>query len=425
MPAYRNITINLVSQFDILNIPEYAFPATLEDPFSAPPAVADKALVSCYVPIYPLSQFWFSYSISAPHPPKALYYFKLFINGTCVVSWGCGEENEFKGKTMYGFYDAGERWKGQPEVDVRAFTFASDNSTQHPLNDTLGQAMEVRVYRSRGRKRIRPDLENFKAVIARSGNHGQMTLTKAAKGQSQNMKGGISMLNAGLLPDDQARRYYKYSLLDPLDQPFARFRWYYRTWTQLEALGVTKPLRSPPSKDADAHRAGSAGEKFPKLEPGSRSPPSSRKNTSGPDASPGSLSDISPLTLRGLSLPAIPLIDLPAPISPPGSPLQRAKSPTFTSSSSITSTQSRFAQLIRRSSRSPSPPKVDDSVRPPSPIRIRRTASMAALMGAVQNAMRRHGRSSEEPRAVVEEGLGQRDEEAQGKKDVKNEGDHN
>lgn len=40
----------------------------------------------------------------------------------------------------------------------------------------------------------------------------------------------LSMLNAGMLQDDQARRYYKYSLLDPLDQPFATFRWYYRTW---------------------------------------------------------------------------------------------------------------------------------------------------------------------------------------------------
>ena len=38
------------------------------------------------------------------------------------------------------------------------------------------------------------------------------------------------MLNAGFLPDDHPQRYYTYSLLDPLDQPFATFRWYYRTW---------------------------------------------------------------------------------------------------------------------------------------------------------------------------------------------------
>lgn len=38
------------------------------------------------------------------------------------------------------------------------------------------------------------------------------------------------MLNAGALPDDHPQRYYIYSLLDTLDQPFATFRWYYRTW---------------------------------------------------------------------------------------------------------------------------------------------------------------------------------------------------
>ncbi|KAL8748312.1 MAG: hypothetical protein Q9184_007406 [Pyrenodesmia sp. 2 TL-2023] len=373
MPAYRNITINLVSQFDILNIPEYAIPAILEDPFSAPPALADKSLVSCYVPIYPLSQFWFSYSISAPHPPKALYYFKLFINGACVVSWGCGEENGFKGKTMYGLYDSGERWMEVPEVDVRAFSFASDASTQHPMNDTLSQAMEVRVYRSRGRKRIRLVLEDFKAVIARSGNQVQMTQPKVSKVQSQSTKGGIS----------------------------------------------------PPSKEADAQNPGSAYQKSLKIGPGYTSPPSSLESTTDQVASPGSLSDISPLNIRGLSLPAIPLIGIPAPISPPGSPLQRTKSPTFTTSSSATLSQSRFAQLIRRSSRSPSPPKVDGSVRPPSPVRIRRTASMAALMGAVQNAMRRHGKTFQQSSGVVEDGLSQRDVEAQDKKnDVKNCGDH-
>lgn len=249
MPAYRNITINLVSQFDILNIPEYAPPAPLDDPFSAPPALADKSLVSCYIPIYPLSQFWLSYSISAPHPPKALYYFKLFINGACVVSWGCGEENGFKGKTTYGLFDSGDRWMGEPAVDVRAFTFACGASTRYAMHGIPGQMMEVRVYRSRGRKRTRPELEDFKAIIARSGNQSQPPQLKSSKVQSKNLLGGIkyviffshrvcanqltfqpSLLNAGVLPDDHPRRFYAYSLLDPLDQPFATFRWYYRTW---------------------------------------------------------------------------------------------------------------------------------------------------------------------------------------------------
>lgn len=191
MPVYRNITINLVSQFDILNIPEYAPPAALDDPFSASPALVDNSLVSCYIPIYPLSQFWLSYSISAPHPPKALYYFKLFINDACVVSWGCGEENGFKGKTMYGLYDSGERWMGEPGIDARVFSFASEATTNRPMNNTLGQVMEVRVYRARGRKRTKPDLKNFQDVIARPRTQSQTLQPKSSRNQRRNIKGGI------------------------------------------------------------------------------------------------------------------------------------------------------------------------------------------------------------------------------------------
>lgn len=191
MPVYRNITINLVSQFDILNIPEYAPPVTPDDPFSRASALVDNSLVSCYVPTYPLSQFWFSYSISAPHPPKALYYFKLFINGASVVSWGCGERNGFKGSTMYGLFDSGDRWMSMPYVAARAFTFATDATTQQAMSNTLGQAMEIKVYRARGRKRVKPDLEDFRAVLARSGNQAPTLQSKSNKSQSKTIKGGI------------------------------------------------------------------------------------------------------------------------------------------------------------------------------------------------------------------------------------------
>ncbi|KAL8854846.1 MAG: hypothetical protein Q9221_000352 [Calogaya cf. arnoldii] len=191
MPVYRNITINLVSQFDILNIPEYGPPAAPDDPFSISPDSADKSLVTCYVPTYPLSQFWFSYSVSPPHPPRALYYFKLFINGASVVSWGCGESDGFKGRTMYGLYDSGYRWMGVPDVAARAFTFANDATTQQSMSNAHAQVMEIKVYRARGRKRIRPKLEGFSAVAARAGNQKPASQIKSSKGQSQNIKGGI------------------------------------------------------------------------------------------------------------------------------------------------------------------------------------------------------------------------------------------
>lgn len=102
MPTYRSLTISLISQFDILTIPEYAPPSIPPDPFtdsSNIPTLVDPstAIVSIYIPTYPCSQFWLSYSIAPPWPPGLLYYFKLFVNGTCLVSWGCGEEDGYKG----------------------------------------------------------------------------------------------------------------------------------------------------------------------------------------------------------------------------------------------------------------------------------------------------------------------------------------
>ncbi|CAO1599843.1 hypothetical protein XANCAGTX0491_003554 [Xanthoria calcicola] len=397
MPVYRNITINLVSQFDILNIPEYAPPATPDDPFS-PPAFADNSLVTCYVPTYPLSQFWFSYSISPPHPPKALYYFKLFINGASIVSWGCGEKDGFKGRTMYGLYDSGGRWMGMPDVAARAFTFVDDATTQRSMSNTLAQVMEIRVYRARGRKRIRPKLEDFSAVVVRSGNQLPSSQTKSSKAQSQNIKGGINMADAGLLPDDHPYRYYTYSLLDPLDMPYSTFRWYYRTWAQLEALGVTKPSRSPAITETDSQTSEQARRDPPGLSTKTTLNDQSPESKTGATCSPNSESDVSPLVIRGLSLPAMPLIDLPAPQSSFGAHVKRTISPIPALKTS-TATPGRFAQLVRRSSRSPSPTKADVNARPSSPVRASRTASMSALVGAVSSAMRRHGNVSDGPRS--------------------------
>ena len=170
MPTYRSITISLVSQFDILTIPEFAPPSNPADPFSPTPVLIEpnQSLVSVYVPTYPSSQFWLSYSISPPHPPHALFYFKLFLNDSHVVSWGCGKEDEFKGRTMFGLYRAGEYQQGKPGIEKRVFCFASEDSGSRKgfgSRDRLGDVMEVRVYRARGRKRTWPELVELKAPL--------------------------------------------------------------------------------------------------------------------------------------------------------------------------------------------------------------------------------------------------------------------
>ena len=141
-------------------------------------------MVSVYIPTYPASQFWLSYSISPPHPPKALYYFKLYLNGRLIVSWGCGEENDYKGKTMFGLFDVGSGYGKQPLLERRVLRFAPEpgESDNHTLGN-FGNFMEVRVFRSKGRKRVKPDVQESPGVCGR--------LHAVQKGSQMQAEGGI------------------------------------------------------------------------------------------------------------------------------------------------------------------------------------------------------------------------------------------
>ena len=239
MPTYRSITLSLVSQYDILTIPEYAPPSRPSDPFSDTPSLVShaEALVSVYIPTYPGSQFWLAYSISPPHPPDALYYFKLFLNGSHVVSWGCGKEDVFKGKTMFGITE------GKRGLDRRVFAFERDDGARNGYemnrNDSR-DVMEVRVFRSKGRMKMTPESADLPPSGVKQGG--------ASSDSSLARTGGIryksrlpsplpdlvdsedSLANGDRLSRKHPQRYYKYALVDPLDQPFATFRYYYRTW---------------------------------------------------------------------------------------------------------------------------------------------------------------------------------------------------
>ena len=170
MPTYRSITTSLVSQFDICNIPEFTPPAAPNDPFSTPPPLVDihRSLVSVYIPIYPESQFWLSYSISPPNPPKLLYYFKLYINGRHIVSWGCGADDDFRGKTMFGLFDS-TRIDGNVRrsfYERRVLCFTSEAETvQNGVSDSLSGLMEIKVFRSKGRKRIIPETQSYQSSL--------------------------------------------------------------------------------------------------------------------------------------------------------------------------------------------------------------------------------------------------------------------
>ena len=264
MPTYRNITTTLVSQFDILIIPEYEPPKTPTDPFLNAPTLIDydHSLVSVYVPTYPSSQFWLQYSISPPHPPRMLYYFKLYLNGSHVVSWGCGNDEGYEGKTMFGLFDPGPSPFNHSQIQRRAFCFGSDlvHGYAHG-SDNLNDALEIRVFRSKGRRRINPQIQEYqngdriKSSMPSSGNSVKSVIFSSYHYESS-AKICYSLVNAGLLPEEHPRRYYKYALLDPLDQPFATFRYLYRSWGEScpsRSHAGTKLIRTRSARNTRRH----------------------------------------------------------------------------------------------------------------------------------------------------------------------------
>lgn len=55
---------------------------------------------------------------------------------------------------------------------------------------------------------------------------------------AQNSVDCSSLVNAGRAGPEQPKRFYRFALIDPVDQPFATFCYHYRTWDQLRELGL-------------------------------------------------------------------------------------------------------------------------------------------------------------------------------------------
>lgn len=49
-----------------------------------------------------------------------------------------------------------------------------------------------------------------------------------------------SLMSAGRVGSEHPKRFYKFALIDPVDKPFATFRYHYRTWAQLRQLGLSE-----------------------------------------------------------------------------------------------------------------------------------------------------------------------------------------
>ena len=148
MVKFRGIEINVISQFDICKLPEFAATTSAHaDPFQVAPQPSYPT-ATCCVPIYPGSQIWFEYTVGGPHPTGAIYFFKLIVNDVVVTSWDCTANQGFHGKMMYNLVSEGKRM-----IKRQALRFGDG------IGNGQGEdVVQINVYRVEKRVRIK-DIE--------------------------------------------------------------------------------------------------------------------------------------------------------------------------------------------------------------------------------------------------------------------------
>lgn len=149
------------------------------------------------------------------HDEVKYYYFKVFIGGRCVSSWGVGGKDGWRGKVSFGIFNGGTDFEGNDTVERKAFFFPRKH---RGCRDVHGGQFDIRVYRSKARKREPLTLPKYE--------------DKASKG------GGFDVLDAGRVRRSDPKRMYTYALIDPIDEPYATFRYHLRSIAQLTDMGI-------------------------------------------------------------------------------------------------------------------------------------------------------------------------------------------
>ncbi|KAH8595607.1 hypothetical protein B0O99DRAFT_686598 [Bisporella sp. PMI_857] len=244
MPTFKGIRISVISQHELRVHPEFPHPDTTrlvnnahdatehtdtsDDSLSTPRSIkADKILgieepsiVSCYIPSMSGTRFWLRYGIiEAAKLEAPWYYFKLYINGRHITSWGTNTKTKPNGQVMRALFDPSERWNSNHKgavykdnrTEVRNFFFGNEDKYRSAATD--GGLIEIAVFRAYGRRR-----------------------KLAAPGEFKVQDGyGIVIPTNGLFVEPQDAKFYDYHLQDSKDKPFASFRIHYRSWQTLKS----------------------------------------------------------------------------------------------------------------------------------------------------------------------------------------------
>jgi len=114
-------------------------------------------------------RFFLKYTIEPPHPDGQLFYFKFFMNGHHISSWGVNPRTNPRGQVLRGLFEPNGIWSvsensqtfiRQSGIECRPFLFTSDIGSTSAAGD--GGLIEVRIFRAKGRKRRAPSLESYR-----------------------------------------------------------------------------------------------------------------------------------------------------------------------------------------------------------------------------------------------------------------------
>ncbi|KAK8031428.1 hypothetical protein PG990_001162 [Apiospora arundinis] len=258
MPIFRGIDVSVVASAEAKKLPEYPHPDSAsviltdgEDPTRQKRSSPESQSTF-------REQFWLKYSVLRMPSPATHLYFKMFMNGRPITSWGLSmkptkdgsPEQPIKGTVVRALYEPENHFQhrdlgsGAREVGIetRYFHFMAGLDKRTAAED--GGLIEVQVFRSKGRKRRAPKLPEFR----------------------DQDRYGIKSPSGGLVENPQDATFYDWLLVDPKDSPYATFCFHYRSLKHLVQLSLIPPSDSQlplPRIDSGVSIAESHGEKAP------------------------------------------------------------------------------------------------------------------------------------------------------------------
>jgi hypothetical protein len=143
MPEHNGVRIALISQYDILFIPEYHSPNNDANQ-------ANTRAIDIYIANYAASHFWIRYACDATtlETGTRFFYFKLYIGGKFAVAWGCGAQDEWQGETFFVPSEAASTDDSKACREKLGMFFPRDVEVAPEV-----LTFEIRVYRAKARKR--------------------------------------------------------------------------------------------------------------------------------------------------------------------------------------------------------------------------------------------------------------------------------